>query len=317
MIRYLSKRLLFMIPTLIGVALLTFFMLRVLPGDIVELKMSKDGANVSQELIDAERQRLGLDRPLPVQFADWMGGLATFDLGTSMWTGQPVSQEIGIRFGLTFQVAIMACVISVLVAVPLGTISALMPGSPIDYIIRIFTISGLAVPAFWLGMLFIMALIWLFNWTPPPVYTPFYVDPVANLSQLIWPALVVGFRYSAVVARMIRGSVIEVLREDYIRTARSKGVFEKMVVMRHAMPNAILPAITVVGLEFAYLIGGLVVTEQVFNLNGIGRLFVTAVSNHDFILVQALVLLIAVTFILVNLIVDVLYAVFDPRIRYG
>jgi len=315
-LRYAASRLALMIPTLIGVAVLTFFMLRVVPGDIVEVKLRGDGGNVTQEAIDTERKRLGLDRPLLVQFGDWMKGLVTFDFGTSMWTGRPVVEEISIRLGLSLQVAVMATLIAVVIAIPLGTMSALYQGSWIDYVVRIVTIAGLAVPSFWLGMLIILSLLYFFNWLPPITYTPFYKDPLANVSQLIWPALAVGYRYSAVVARMVRSSVLEVLREDYIRTARAKGVFERLVVSRHAMRNAMLPAITVIGLEFAFLIGGLVVTEQVFNLNGIGRLFVQAVSRNDFMLIQSLVMLIAVMFILVNLVVDLLYATLDPRIRY-
>jgi peptide/nickel transport system permease protein len=251
-----------------------------------------------------------------VQFAYWIKGLVTLDLGISLWTNRPVIEEINIRIGLTMQVALMAAVIAVLIAIPLGTLAALYRDTWIDYSLRIFTIAGLAVPSFWLAMMIILMLLSIFSWSPPITYTPFYVDPIANMSQLIWPALAVGYRYAAVVARLVRSSIIEVMREDYIRTARAKGLIERTVVMRHAMGNALLPAITVIGLEFAFLIGGLVVTEQVFNLNGIGRLFVDAVARNDFNLVQALVMLIAVTFILINLIVDVLYGVLDPRILY-
>ena len=317
MLGYLANRTLLMIPTLAGVAILIFFMLRVVPGDIVEVKLRGDGGSVTQETIEMERKRLGLDKPLHVQFGQWMVGLATLDLGTSMWTDRPVSEEIGIRLELTLQVAIMATIIAVLVAIPLGTISALFKDTWIDYAVRLVTIAGLAVPSFWLGMLIILALLYWFNWLPPITYTPLYVDPVANISQLIWPALAVGYRYSAVVARMVRSSIVEVMKEDYIRTARAKGVFEKVVVSRHAMRNAMLPAITVIGLEFAFLIGGLVVTEQVFNLNGVGRLFVQAVSRNDFTLIQSIVMLIAFVFMLSNLVVDVLYAWLDPRIRFG
>jgi peptide/nickel transport system permease protein len=314
---YLANRLLLMIPTLAGVAILIFFMLRVVPGDIVEVKLRGDGGSVTQETIEAERKRMGLDQPLAVQFGQWMVGLATLDLGNSMWTDRPVTEEIGIRLELTIQVAIMASIIAIFVAIPLGTISALFRDTWVDYVVRIVTIAGLAVPSFWLGMLIILGLLYYANWLPPITYTPIYVDPVANLSQLIWPALAVGYRYSAVVARMVRSSIIEVMKEDYIRTARAKGVFEKLVVSRHAMRNAMLPAITVIGLEFAFLIGGLVVTEQVFNLNGLGKLFVQAVSRNDFTLIQSIVMLIAVIFILSNLVVDLLYAWLDPRIRYG
>jgi peptide/nickel transport system permease protein len=313
----LANRLLLMIPTLAGVAILIFFMLRVVPGDIVEVKLRGDGGSVTQETIEAERKRMGLDQPLAVQFGQWMVGLATLDLGNSMWTDRPVTEEIGIRLELTIQVAIMASIIAIFVAIPLGTISALFRDTWVDYVVRIVTIAGLAVPSFWLGMLIILGLLYYANWLPPITYTPIYVDPVANLSQLIWPALAVGYRYSAVVARMVRSSIIEVMKEDYIRTARAKGVFEKLVVSRHAMRNAMLPAITVIGLEFAFLIGGLVVTEQVFNLNGLGKLFVQAVSRNDFTLIQSIVMLIAVIFILSNLVVDLLYAWLDPRIRYG
>ena len=316
MLTYLANRVLMMVPTLFGVAVLVFFLLRVVPGDIVEVKLRGDGGGVSAETLEFERKRMGLDKPLLAQFGDWMAGMATMDFGRSMWTDRPVSEEIGARIELSLQVAIMASIIAVLIAVPLGTLSALFHDTPIDYGIRLFTIAGLAVPSFWLGMLVILSLLSFFNWLPPITYTPLYVDPIANLSQLIWPALAVGYRYAAVVARMVRSSIVEVMKEDYIRTARAKGVYERLVVSRHAMRNAMLPAITVIGLEFAFLIGGLVVTEQVFNLNGIGKLFVQAVSRNDFTLIQTMVMLLSVIFILVNLIIDVLYAALDPRIRY-
>ncbi|HTY95203.1 MAG TPA: ABC transporter permease [Steroidobacteraceae bacterium] len=316
MATYIGKRLLLMIPTLLGVATLIFFMLRVVPGDIVEIRLKGEGGSVSQEVIAQERERLGLNKPLIVQFAEWIKGLATLDLGISMWTYRPVVTEIGIRLGLSLQIAIMAAIIAVLLAIPLGTISALYRDTWIDYVVRVITIGGLAVPSFWLAMMIILLLLSLFAWSPPVIYTPIYRDPVANLAQLVWPALAVGYRYTAVVARMVRSSMIEVMREDYIRTARAKGLFEKLVVVRHAMGNALLPAITLIGLEFAFLIGGLVVTEQVFNLNGIGRLFVDAVARTDFTLIQALVMLIAVLSAFINLIVDLLYGVVDPRIRY-
>lgn len=316
MMRYIGQRLALAVPTLIGVAVLIFLMLRVVPGDIVELKLRGEGGNVTQEAIERERARLGLDKPLAAQFADWMTGLATLDFGTSMWTERSVVSEIGLRFDLSFELAILAMVLAVAVAVPLGTISALLRDSWIDYVVRVISIAGLAVPAFWLGMLIILALLHFFNWLPPITFTPIWQDPIANLSQLIWPALSVGYRYSAVVTRMLRSSIIEVMNEDYIRTARAKGLWERVVISRHAMRNALLPTTTVIGLEFAFLIGGLVVTEQVFNLNGLGKLFVQAVTRNDFTLVQGLVMLVAVISILVNLAVDLLYALLDPRIRY-
>jgi peptide/nickel transport system permease protein len=317
MLRYTLHRLLLMIPTLLGVAVLVFFMLRVVPGDVVEVKLRGDGGSVTQQVIDAERQRLGLDKPLIQQFGEYMWGLVRLDLGNSMWTERPVMEEISLRLELSLQVAIMATIFAVLLAIPLGTTAALMRGTWVDYVVRILTIGGLSIPSFWFGMLIMMVLLYWWNWLPPITFTPIYVDPVANLTQLIWPAMAVGYRYCAVVARMIRSSLLEVLNEDYIRTARAKGVFEKLVISRHALRNALLPAITVIGIEFAFLIGGLVVTEQVFNLNGIGKLFVQSVSRNDFMLIQGMVMLIAVFYVVVNLIVDLLYAVFDPRIRYG
>jgi peptide/nickel transport system permease protein len=317
MLRYTIHRLLLMIPTLLGVAVLVFVLLRMLPGDVVELRFMIDGGQVSPDAIAAERARLGLDKPMWLQFVDWMTGIFVGDFGTSMWTGRPVISEISSRLELSMQVAIMATLLAVLIAIPLGTLAALYQDTWIDHVIRVFAIAGLAVPSFWLGMLIILALLWTFNWIPPLTFVPIYEDPWRNLSQLIWPAMAVGYRYSAVATRMTRSTLLEVLNEDYIRTARAKGVYERLVVWRHAMRNAMLPVVTVVGLEFAFLIGGLVVTEQVFNLNGIGKLFVETVTRADYTMVQALVMLVATFFIIVNFVVDLLYAALDPRIRYS
>ena len=314
--RYILQRLLLMIPTLFGVAILVFLMLRLMGGDPVEVMLRGEGANVSQEIIEAERIRLGLDQPMVVQFGKWIGGMLTGDFGVSMWTGNPVSAEIASRLELSIQVALMATCLAVLIAIPLGTLSALYKNTWIDHAIRIFSIAGLAVPSFWLGMIIILLLLSFFHWHPPVAFTPFFENPRHNLAQLIWPALAVGYRYSAVATRMMRSTLLEVLQEDYIRTARAKGVYERLVVVRHALANAMLPVVTVIGLEFAFLIGGLVVTEQVFNLNGLGKLFVQAVARSDFTMVQSLVLLVAVFFIVVNFVIDLLYAWLDPRIRY-
>ena len=247
-----------------------------------------------------------------------MVGLATLDLGKSMWTERPVMEEIALRLELSLQVAIMATHHRGAARDPAwARWPRCIRDTWVDYLVRIVTIGGLSIPSFWFGMLIMLSLLACFNWLPPITFTPIYVDPVANLTQLIWPALAVGYRYCAVVARMIRSSLLEVLNEDYIRTARAKGVYEKLVISRHALRNALLPAITVIGLEFTFLIGGLVVTEQVFNLNGIGKLFVQSVSRNDFTLIQGMVMLIAAFYVFVNLVVDLLYAVFDPRIRYA
>lgn len=314
MLRYMINRLLLMLPTLFGVAVLVFVLLRLAPGDPVQMML--EGANVSQQVVEAERARLGLDRPLYVQFAKWFGALLKGDFGVSIWTGRPVLYEIGIRLELSLQVAIMAALLAVMIAVPLGTLSAVFKDTWIDHLVRVISIAGLAVPSFWLGMIIILFLLTYFSWIPPLTFTPFFEDPWKNLSQLIWPALAVGYRYSAVAMRMMRSSVLEVLQEDYVRTARAKGVHERLVVARHAMRNALLPVVTVVGLEFAFLIGGLVVTEQVFNLNGIGKLFVQAVARGDYTMIQGLVLLVAVFFVMINFAIDLLYAFLDPRIRY-
>ncbi len=317
MLRFVIHRFLLMIPTLVGVAVIIFLLLRVIPGDVVEAKfMSGEGSGVSAEVLQAERARLGLDKPVWEQFAIWFWGVLKFDFGISMWTGGPISEEIELRFALSLQVALMATIVATLLALPLGIIAALKQDTWVDYAVRIFSIAGLAMPSFWLGILMILGFLIIFEWLPPMIYTPFWVDPWQNMLQLIWPALAVGYRYSAVATRMTRSSMLEVLREDYIRTARAKGLWLKLILVRHALKNAMLPVVTVIGLEFAFLLGGLVVTEQVFNLNGLGLLFVQAISRRDYTLTQALVLLVAAAFIFVNFAMDVMYAWLDPRIRY-
>ena len=316
MTKYLVKRFLLMLPTLLGVALVTFVLIRVIPGDVVELRYSGDRGAVSQDLLDKERARIGLDKPMWQQFATWLWGVVRLDFGTSMWTGAPIWEEIKLRFALSLQVAIMATIVAVILAIPLGVLAALKQDTWVDYSVRIFSIAGLAMPSFWLGIVLILLMLVVFKWLPPMVYTPFWVSPWQNLAQLIWPALAVGYRYSAVATRMTRSAMLEVLREDYIRTARAKGLMQKLILSRHALKNAMLPVMTVVAIEFAFLIGGLVVTEQVFNLNGIGLLFVQAVAHRDYTLLQALVMLVAGMFIFVNFLMDIAYAWIDPRIRY-
>ena len=305
-----------MIPTLLSVAVIVFFLMRIVPGDIVELRFAGESAFAQKDSLDVERARLGLDRPLWKQFLTWMGGILRFDFGTSMWTGAPIGEEIRLRFTLSLQLAIMATVVAVALAIPLGVLAALKQDTWVDYVVRIFSIAGLATPSFWLGIMFILAMLIVFKWLPPMVYTPIWVNPWQNLAQLIWPALAVGYRYSAVAMRMTRSAMLEVLREDYIRTARATGVWEKLILSRHALKNAMLPVLTVIALEFAFLMGGLVVTEQVFNLNGLGLLFVESVAHRDYTLTQALVLLVAFVFIFVNFLVDLTYAWIDPRIRF-
>ena len=313
---YVLKRLLLMVPTLLGVATIVFLLLRVLPGDVVLLRLAGEGGRVAEDVLRAERVRLGLDQALWRQYLDWIWGLGRGDLGLSMWTGRPVAQEIRIRLGLSLELTVLATALAVAVAIPLGTLAALRRATWLDYVLRVFTLSGLSMPSFWIGVMIVLLLLRLFRWSPPLTFTSLWENPVANLSQLIWPALVVGFRSAALSARMMRSALLEVLGDDYIRTARAKGLAERAVVRRHAVRNALLPVITVVGLESAVILGGLVVTEQVFNLNGLGKLLLEAVTRRDYTLTQALVMLSASAFVVMNLLVDLCYAWLDPRIRY-
>jgi peptide/nickel transport system permease protein len=315
--RYIINRLLLMIPTLFGVAVITFVLLRMVPGDVVLLKLAGDGGQVDAATLQQERARLGLDKPMAQQFADWMLGATHFDFGLSMWTGRPIIQEIAIRLELSLQLTLMASIIATLFAIPLGALAALKQDTWVDYAIRVFSIAGLAMPSFWLGILLILSLLVVFHYLPPLTFTPFFANPLANLSQLIWPALAVGYRYSAVATRMMRSTLLEVMRNDYVQTARAKGLGEQLVVMRHALRNALLPVVTVIGLEFAFLLGGLLVTEQVFNLNGIGKLVVEAVLRRDYTMTQALILLISGAFVVMNFLIDLLYVALDPRISYS
>jgi peptide/nickel transport system permease protein len=316
MTRYIITRFLLMVPTLLAVGVLIFVLVRVVPGDIVELRLVLGGSFVTPQVIVAERARLGLNKPLWDQFSDWMTGMLRLDLGRSMWSGEPVVSEIGLRLELSLELAVIATVIATALAIPLGTLAAVYRGRWVDQLIQVISVAGLAVPSFWLGILMILFLLSVFNYLPPFVFTPLWQDPKANLAQLIWPALAVGYRYSAVATRMTRSALLEVLREDYVRTAWAKGLAQQIILRKHALRNAMMPVVTVIGLEFAFLIGGLVVTEQVFNLNGIGKLIVDAIAQRDYTLIQGLLLLVAVGYILVNFLVDLVYAWIDPRVTY-
>ena len=313
---YILKRLLLIVPTLLGVASLVFVIMRVIPGDVALLILGGDSGQVDQKQLAAVRQQLGLDQPLVVQFGTWLWGVLRFDFGTSLWTGQPVTEELLIRLPLSLELALLATMVSVVIAIPLGMLAAVRQDTWVDYVVRVISIGGLAVPSFWIGILCILFLVIVFGWGPPLEFTPPWVDPWANLQMMVWPVVTVGYRYSAVTTRMTRSTVLEVLREDYIRTAWAKGLRERVVVIRHALKNAMLPVITLIGTEFAFLIGGLVVTETVFTLNGVGRFVVDAVAHRDYPVVQALIFLTAFSFVIVNLLVDLTYAWFDPRIRY-
>jgi peptide/nickel transport system permease protein len=320
--RYTLKRLLAMIPMLLGAAVLTFVLMRLIPGDICHMRLAAGGGSVSADVLKACRVGLGLEQPSWKQFIDYLWGLVRFDFGDSMWTGRPIIEEIGLRFHLSLQLAIMATLTAIALAIPLGVISAVKQNTWIDYVVRAFSIAGIAMPSFWLGILIILTILiatkaWFGTpWMPPISFVPIWENPWQNLSMLIWPALATGYRYSAVATRMTRSALLEVLREDYVRTARAKGLVERLVINRHALRNALLPVVTVIGIEFAFLMGGLVVTEQVFNLNGLGKLFVESVQNYDYTMTQALVMLTVLVFAISNFLVDVTYGWLDPRIRY-
>jgi len=321
--RYIVNRILLVIPTLLGAAALVFCLMRLIPGDICLVRLGSGGTTFSQQALDACHAEIGIDKPWIVQFGQFVWGLVRGDFGISMWSGKPVIDEIATRFPVSLEVAVMATIIAIAIAIPLGTISALKQNTWIDLVVRSFSIAGIATPSFWLGIMSILLVLDLTQaisghpWMPSIDYVPIWKDPIRNLSIVMLPAITVGYRYAAVSMRMTRSAMLEVLREDYIRTARAKGLLEKIIINRHALKNALLPVVTVIGLEFAFLIGGLVVTEQVFNLNGIGRLMVLSVQNQDYTLTQALVMLVVAVFVLCNLAVDVLYAWLDPRIRFG
>jgi peptide/nickel transport system permease protein len=312
-----------MIPTIIGAGVLVFFLMRVIPGDICLVRWVDYGTDLDPSLLEFCRTQLGLNDPLYIQFFHFMKGIVTFDFGVSMWTGKPIIEELELRFALSLQLAIMATVVAIFFAVPLGIISAVKQDTWVDYVVRSFSIAGIAMPSFWLGILIILGLLigsqkfFGTPWMPPIYYVSPFEDFWRNMSQLIWPAVATGYRYSAVVTRMTRSALLEVLREDYIRTARAKGMIEKVIINRHALKNSMLPVVTVIGMEFSFFIGGLVVTEQVFNLNGLGRLLVESVLYADYNVIQALTMVIVTMFVVVNFIIDLSYAWLDPRVRYS
>ena len=323
MLKYVIKRVLLVIPTLLGAAALVFLLMRLIPGDVCVVRLGSSGGTFDPKAVAICHAELGMDQPVFFQFLDFVWGLVRLDFGTSMWSGLPVTTEIWARLPISLEIAILATVIAITIAIPLGTLSALKQNTWIDVVIRVFAVGGVAAPSFWLGIMSILIVLNLTSaffgapWMPPIEYVPIWEDPVRNLSMALLPAVTVGYRYSAVSMRMTRSAMLEVMREDYIRTARAKGLFNKLIVNRHALKNALLPVVTLIGIEFAFLIGGLVVTEQVFNLNGVGRLFVQAVQNQDYTLTQALVMLTVTVFVICNLIVDLMYAWLDPRIRYS
>ena len=302
--------------TLFGMSLVIFALLRLAPGNIVDILFDSAGyvSEADKALIEKD---LGIDKPLWAQYVNWLRAVVTGDLGKSYRYDQPAWQLIKPMIPVTVELAFLSMVIAVLLGVPTGVISAVRQDTGLDYVLRVFSIAGLSMPSFWLGMVIILSLVGWLGWIPPMVY----VSPAQNfkihLVQFLLPALAVGYRSSALIMRITRSAMLEVLREDYVRTAWAKGQSGRAVVWRHAFKNAVLPVVTVIGIEFAFLIGGLVVTETVFNLPGVARFLVEAILWRDYPIVQNLVMFIAIIVVLSNLTVDMLYGVLDPRVRYG
>ena len=316
---YIFQRLALFVPTLILVSFMVFAIMRFLPGDPAIALLSQGGAgSYTEEDVQRMRERLGTDKQFHVQYADFIKGLVTWDLGESFeFTGVPVSEMLETRFPLSVELALLALILSYVVAVPLGVLSAVKQDSWFDGVARVFTVGGIALPPFVVGLLTIFILARFLEWLPPLGYAQLWTDPLTNLQQLIFPALVLGYFNMAFATRVTRSAMLEVLREDYIRTARSKGLHETIVIARHALKNAFLPVLTVAGFQLSRLIGGAVIIEVIFVVPGIGEMLVRSVLIRDYPIVQATVMLIAVVVLVLNLIVDLAYGWLNPRIRYG
>ena len=313
---YVVQRLVIALLTLLGMSMVIFTLLRLAPGDIVDILFSTAGY-VSPSEKQAIMKELGIDRPYWAQYLDWLRQIVTGDLGKSYRYDQPAWQIIRPLVPVTLELAALSIVFAVLIGVPAGVVSAVRQDTTLDYVLRVFSLAGLAMPSFWLGMVIILGLVTWFAWIPPLTYVGPTEDFKLHAVQFLLPALAVGYRSSALIMRITRSSLLEVMREDYIRTAWAKGQTGRIVIWRHALKNALLPVVTVIGIEFAFLIGGLVVTETVFNLLGVARFLVQAILWRDYPIVQNLVMFIAIVVILSNLLVDMLYGVLDPRVRYG
>lgn len=312
--QYIIKRLLAMVPLLLLIALTTFSLVRLQPGDAVMAKLGEAGALRSADRAQIQRE-LGLDRPAPVQFVSWLGQVITGDLGRSFYTRQPVRNLIMRRLPVSAELVLGSLLIASLIAIPLGVASAYWRNTPLDYAMRAITIAGLSMPDFFFGLVVLILLVSQFGWLPPLNYKPLLRDPFANVQQFMFPILIVGYRYAAITARITRSAMLEVLNQDYVRTARAKGQREFSVVLTHAGRNAIIPVVTVIGTQVTHLFNSLVVIEILFALPGLGSLTYDAVLGRDYPVVQATVLVFAMVALLANLAVDLLYARLDPRIR--
>ncbi|MDP2674878.1 MAG: ABC transporter permease [Dehalococcoidia bacterium] len=316
---YILRRLLILIPIMLGVSFLTFAMFRMIPGDAAVLRCQ---LGCTPEILKDLRHEMGLDRPWYQQYGDWVWNIARHgDFGQSLTESRlPVTTELDRRLPVTLELVTMTLFMALLLGIPPGVISAIRPGTPLDWLAQVGSVLWLSIPGFWLGILVIAFGVNWFGWTPPQFgsgYVPFRDDPWVNMQQFLFPSLVLALAIAAAIMRLTRSSLLEVLRNDYIRTAWSKGLRERTVVMRHALKNALIPVLTIVGLQVGNLIGGAVIIESVFNLNGVGKYVLEAILRRDFFVVQSLVLLFAVAYVMANLVVDVLYGWLDPRIRYG
>ena len=316
---YIAKRCLLFIPTLLMATLLAFLLLRVIPGDPALVKLAGDTGDSSftqAELHDLQA-KLGTDKPLYVQYGKWVWGMLRLDFGQSMFFEEPVAEDLAAKFPITLELTVLSLLIAAIIAVPLGLLSAIKQDTPADYIARIISITGVALPNFWVGILIVYFLVLFFAWMPPLGYADLWDDPVTNLQQFIFPALALGFFEMAFTARVTRSSMLEVYREDYTRTARGKGLAERVVILRHALKNALLPVVTVSGYQFGRLLAGTVVIENIFMVPGMGKLLVDSVFHRDYTEVQAIVMVITVSVLILNLLLDVVYGWLNPRIRYS
>ena len=316
---YIAKRCLLFIPTLLLATLLAFLLLRVIPGDpaLVKLAGETGDARFTQAELHDLQVKLGTDKPLYVQYGKWVWGMLKLDFGTSMFFEEPVVDDLIAKFPITLELTVLAMLLAIIIAVPLGLVSAIKQNTPADYIARIISITGIALPNFWVGILIVYLLVLLFAWMPPLGYANLWDDPVTNLQQFIFPALALGFFEMAFVARVTRSSMLEVYREDYTRTARGKGLAERVVIVRHALKNALLPVVTISGFQFGRLLAGTVVIENIFMIPGMGRLLLDSVFHRDYTEVQAIVMVITVSVLILNLVLDVIYGWLNPRIRYS
>jgi peptide/nickel transport system permease protein len=316
---YVIRRLLLFLPAVLGVTLVVFVLMRLVPGDIATIlvyEAGTEGSRAAQQAVQKIRQELGLDRPLLVQYAHWLFGIVRGDFGYSYWERRPVADILHERFPRTMQLALMTIVFAVLWSVPLGVISAVRQNTWGDYIVRVVSISGLCIPAFFAGVLLLFVLVRFFHWMPPLEFTAFLDNPTENLKQLIWPTLAQAFYISAPITRLTRSLMLEVIREDYIRTAHAKGLPERSVVYQHALRNVLIPLVTFVSWWGGRLLGGQVVMEMIFAVPGMGMGLIDGVNHRDYPTVQAIVFMMALVFLTLNLVVDLLYGWLDPRIRY-